>query len=199
MSSINTTPYVLSFRGPNPAATEDKSYNAEGASNIFDINTAIVSLKFVRDPTGTTEPSLSVQATWKVEESLYKTKKGAKAARSIRDMHTFHVDMMNRHPAGSKELRNSLRNGLEQRVKHHNDAKAGSDLGLSFVDEPVADQNDELGSQDMEDIIAAADQADLIDETNREREKLQAARLAAEDEKYAAEEEVFAAERGFRV
>jgi urease accessory protein UreE len=103
-------------------------------------------------------------------------------------MDTFYVDMLNRYTAGSEELRHSLRNGLEQKVKYHNDTKAESDLGLSFADGPVADPKDELESLDMEAIVIAAEQADLIEKTDREREELQAAQYAAEKKEFAGEE-----------
>jgi hypothetical protein len=70
MSSMNTTQYEDSVRGPDPSATDDKSCGPAVAPNI-DFDTAIVSLNFVHNHTGTAEPSLSVQATEDVADSLY--------------------------------------------------------------------------------------------------------------------------------
>jgi hypothetical protein len=45
-----------------------------------------------------------------------------------------------------------------------------------------------LESLDMEAIVIAAEQADLIEKTDREREELQAAQYAAEKKEFAGEE-----------
>jgi hypothetical protein len=99
-------------------------------------------------------------------------------------MERVYKDMLSSHPAESEELRKSLRNGLEQSVKYHNDTKAGSDLGLSFADEQVADPEngeDELVLLEMECINNAADEADTIDKADKKREERDEARFQAEE------------------
>jgi hypothetical protein len=184
MTSTNTTNSNAGAQISIPPPTDSESNTAAVASNI-DFKTVILSLTYAPDSTGTAQPSLSVLATEAVEETLWDKQEGTKAAQSIRDIDTFYADMLNCYPAGSEGWQNSLRNGLKERIKYHNDTKEESDLGLSFADGSVADQYGELDELYMEAIV---EQADSTEETDKEREERDAPRLEAEDREIAKQE-----------